>query len=263
MQSDNLERFRVCFEYFVTDTCTDITGSIATADVKKVVRLCLGEDVPEFILDRFVSLAHKHSSPEGKIPRPLFLEKVVPKVQAAVRSECLFRRELPALLQLMNRPRLVDGAMGGGSSGGEALSTTYRDNFNRCPPEIALAPNEHLAYSPLGDPLGGVAGTGTSELNSAARVLCAGTTKGTLQLPGYKGHIPRNLRNERKLEHSIGGIDHPVKNHLRLTQRGMGCVLGYTGHVPHEIEGGFRERKTGCDPRTSNGAAYGETRAYL
>ena len=66
-------------------------------------------------------------------------------------------------------------------------------------------------------------------LNPCTKVLYAGTIKTTTQLPGYKGHIPRNVRNPRKLEHSSGMIDHPVQNNLVLTQRGMGGVLGYTG----------------------------------
>jgi hypothetical protein len=45
----------------------------------------------------------------------------------AVRSECQFRRELPALLQLMNKPREVDANVGALGD----LSTVYRDNFNK------------------------------------------------------------------------------------------------------------------------------------
>jgi hypothetical protein len=49
-----------------------------------------------------------------------------------MQSECQFRRELPALLKLMNRPRIVDpniGALGD-------MSTNYRDFFNK--PQVIL-----------------------------------------------------------------------------------------------------------------------------
>lgn len=56
-----------------------------------------------------------------------FRDNVIPKVVIAVRSECQFRRELPALLQLMNKPREVDANVGALGD----LSTVYRDNFNK------------------------------------------------------------------------------------------------------------------------------------
>ncbi len=144
---------------------------------------------------------------------------LIPIVEAAVEADCKFRRELPALLQLTNRPRQVDRNLG--SLGN--MSSTYRDNFNT---------HKELSFS---NDVAGFAYTKTEEpmnkknLNNAAQALYAGTTKSTHHLPGFKGHIPTNVRNTRKLEHSCGENHHPVANNLRLTQRGMGCVLGYTG----------------------------------
>jgi hypothetical protein len=174
-------------------------------------------------------------------------------VVAAVDAECKFRRDLPALMVLMNRPRIVDKDLG--SLGN--MSSTYRDNFNSRKDLTFAEGHPGFAYTKTVEP------TNMKGLNNAAQILYAGTTKSTYHLPGYKGHIPANVRNSRKLEHCSGETSHPVANNLRLTQRGMGCVLGYTGHVPHETSGPRQERMTACDLRTTNGASFGRERAFL
>lgn len=154
---------------------------------------------------------------------------------------------------LMSKPRVEDKNLKFLGN----LSSTYRDNFNS-KKEITFADTyPGFVYTKTSDP------TNIKGLNPAAQLLYAGTTKSTEHLPGFKGHIPMNVRNERKLEHSVGQVVHPVQNDLRLTQRGYGTVLGYTGHVPTETTGPRLERTTACDPRTSNGAAYSNTRTML
>jgi hypothetical protein len=148
-------------------------------------------------------------------------DNVIPKVVKAVQSECQFRRELPALLQLMNKPRAVDPAIGALGD----LSTVYRDNFNKEKDLSFVDKAEEFSFTRQVDE----AALSRSSLNKSAKLLCAGSAKATLQLPGYTGHIPRNVRNPRKLEHCVGAVEHPVQNHLTLTQRGLGCVLGYSG----------------------------------
>jgi len=144
---------------------------------------------------------------------------LIPTVKVAVEAECRFRRELPALMVLMNRPRIVDKDLG--SLGN--MSSTYRDNFN-VRKDLSFSDRmPDFSYTKSVEP------TNKKGLNDAAQALYAGTTKSTCHLPGFKGHIPANVRNYRKLEHSSGETHHPVANNLRLTQRGMGCVLGYTG----------------------------------
>lgn len=225
--------------------------SLSLEEVEMVVKDCLGLNVPLFTLDKFIELSRKNSV-TGKISWNQF-RSIIPIVSNAVEAECRYRRELPALMVLMNRPRIVDNNLG---SLGE-MSSTYRDNFNASS-KIEFKDNfPGFAYTKVEDT------NPRTALNKAAKILCAGTVKGTHQLPGFKGHIPANVRNVRKKHHSDGSITHEVANNLRLTQRGMGCVLGYTGHVPHETSGPREERKTACDPRTSNGAAFGATRAFL
>jgi hypothetical protein len=103
--------------------------------------------------------------------------------------------------------------------------------------------------------------------NPASSHLFAGTPKGTpFQIPGFEGHLPQSTRNLRKKEHSDGVVEHCVpSNNLILTDKGQGALLGYTGHIPiTPMESlAFRERKTGCDPLTTTGATFGETRLML
>lgn len=247
------DSFRDSFFLYMEGDSLSEDGSVFTKNIAKVVKHALSNDTPEFILDKFTVLSRKFAV-EGRIAWSAFRESVVPVVINAVLSECQFRRELPALLQLMNRPRIVDkdiGALGD-------ISTNYRDFYNKSS-EIEFGNSGTFSFTKTVDPTDDT----PVVLNAASKVLCAGTIKGTLQTPGYKGHIPRNVSNLKKREHSNGQIQHPVDNNLRLTQKGMGAVLGYTGHIPHVIEGGNMERVTGMDPRSSTGAAYGPTRLYL
>lgn len=226
---------------------------VAPKYIAAIITKSLGSDTPEFIVDKFSILSTKYSV-DKTISWATFESEVYPKVINAIQAECQFRRELPALLQLMNRPRIVDKNIGPLGD----MTTNYRDFFNK-EKEISFADSASLTYSPnmLSE------GLETIELNRAAKALCAGTIKGTARIPGFKGHMPRNTSNSIKYKHSVGTIEHPVDNNLRLTQRGMGAVLGYTGHIPHVIKGGNKERMTGMDPSTSNGAAYGPVRVYL
>lgn len=139
-------------------------------------------------------------------------------------AECLVINETPALFKLMNKPRTVDpnlGALGD-------LSTTYRDNFNTNNDISFQDAAPTFQYDKPIEEYG-------ESLNKAAKLLCAGTTKVTKHIPGFHGHIPTNLRNERKLNHAGGKLTHSVVNNLILTQHNMGCVLGYTGKSSSRI----------------------------
>jgi len=177
---------------------------------------------------------------------------VVEKVKQAIDSECAQHHDLPPLVQLMTRKRVVDEHLG---AVGE-MGTTYRDNFafggDLEYKQQAPVFGYHRPVEALGE-----------NLNKAAKLMCAGTSKITHHIPGYRGHIPVNLRNTKKLEHACGKVAHPQYNNLVLSQQGMGCVLGYTGYVPKETFFPRTERKTSCDPRTSNGAAFGQTKMML
>jgi hypothetical protein len=216
------ENFRRSFEKYIklnpTSTLKD-TGDtlISLFDVDLVVKDCLGDETPEFILDKFKELGNSFAV-HGELAWKDFLT-VVFKVQNAIEAECAYHKELPPLVMLMTKPKAVDpklGALGGST-------TTYRDNFNGNGNfAFSSTRQDDLFFEKPHEEIG-------SGLNNAAKILCAGTSKGTHHLPGYRGHIPVNIRNNRKADHGSGKDPHPVVNDLILTQRGMGCVLGYTG----------------------------------
>lgn len=186
-------------------------------DVDLIVKDCLGEDISEFIIEKFKDFANSIAK-HGEIYWKDFIS-VIEKVYKAIESECAIHHDLPPLVLLMNKPREFDPNLG---SVGDS-STTYRDNFNGNHKfQFNNTSPKGLHYSTPKQEIG-------SDLNNSAKILCAGTTKGTHHLPGYRGHIPTNVRNQKKAEHASGNVPHPVVNDLILTQRGMGCVLNYTG----------------------------------
>mmetsp|Transcript_12973 Transcript_12973/g.19518 ORF Transcript_12973/g.19518 Transcript_12973/m.19518 type:complete len:365 (+) Transcript_12973:44-1138(+) len=221
------DRFCEAFNEFLIDPTNKINdsnedGEIWIQDVEKCVKYCLTDTVPEFVLDRFVILSRKYIV-QNRLKWRDFRDVVIPHVVSTVQAECQYRRELPALLQLMNKPREVDPQMGALGD----LSTVYRDNFNRAADLVPMDKPDEFTFTSSADE----SAYCRVPLNATSKLLCAGTVKGTLQVPGYKGHMPRNVRNPRKLEHSIGLEVHPVQNNLTLTQRGLGCVLGYAGNL--------------------------------
>ena len=141
-------------------------------------------------------------------------------------------REAAAASASMSRPATTSSSQGGlfgnvasgsnrassagGAGGGETLGRSI--SFN--PPDMVRP---------------GVSSTGMlpkpAFFNPATSHLLAGTPKGTpYQLPGFDGHLPQNVRNRRKKNHSFGDIVHDIpQNNLILTDKGMGSTLGYTG----------------------------------
>lgn len=198
------------------------------------------------------------------------------RLHIALEAEAKVKRDLPGLVVLMNKPRTEDKGL---KALGE-MSSTYRDSFSDNSPLEFAGHRPEFTFTPTEEEVG-------AGLNNTAKALCSGTTTGTYHIPGFRGHIPANMRNPVKFRHGMGKEAHPVYNNLVLSQRGMGCVLGYSGklilifvfkgkkilrssiiyisgHVPLETrDGQYHERKTSCDPRTSNGAAYSGIRTML
>lgn len=214
---------------------------ITMKDVPRVVNAVLGQDVPRFVLDKFVILAKKAEA-GGRVYWADF-RRLAPRAVAAAAADCSLKKELPPLVMLMTKPRLVDPDLGHMGS----IKSTYSETF--C-----------VSHA---DMINSYSGSKTrAVLNPAAKLLSQGTVKGTLQIPGYCGHMPQNVRNPIKVAHSDGQHLHPVVNSLRMTKKGGSQVLGYAGHIPWHAES-EGESLGGCDPRTSTGAAYGPTRLML
>lgn len=148
--------------------------------------------------------------------------QVLDKLHLALEAEAKVKRDLPGLVVLMNKPRTEDKGL---HALGD-LSSTYRDSFSDNSPLEFVGHRPDFTFTRSEDEVG-------AGLNNAAKVLCVGTTKGTHHIPGFRGHIPANMRNPVKFEHGMGKVAHPVYNNLVLSQRGMGCVLGYSGE--HKI----------------------------
>jgi hypothetical protein len=220
---------------------------VTMKEVPKVVNKVLGEDVPRFIMEKFLVLSKKAEA-GGRVYWEDF-KRLAPRAVAAASADCSLKKELPPLVMLMTKPRLIDPALGPMG----ALRSTFSDTF--CVDQQEMINNYHRTYT-SGEP------GRRAVLNPAAKMLAAGTVKGSLQIPGFSGHMPQNTRNPLKVAHSDGQHLHPVVNSLRMTKKGGGSVLGYAGHTPWHASS-ERERLSGCDPRTSTGAAFGETRLML
>lgn len=221
---------------------------IPVSCVASVVTDCLGTEAPSFLMDMFLKLSASMATKERFISWSDFKD-IVPQVISSYISGVDFKAGTPALVKLMSKPRLVDPGMGpiGGTS------TVYLDTISSVAPGVEdMNQNQNTCKSPSSFLV--------VKANPTSSLLNAGTPKQTLQLPGYQGHIPINNRNVKKNEHSFGADIHPVKNDLILTTKLS--ILGYSGHFSSAGHG-VTDRQTGCDPRTSNGAAYGPSRRML
>jgi hypothetical protein len=215
---------------------------ITMKQVDKVVIAVLGQDVPRFVMEKFMILSKKAEA-GGRVYWEDF-KRLAPRAVQAATADCSLKKELPPLVMLMTKPRMVDPGLGPMGS----LKSVYKDSYCVDHQELLKEYAESNGHR--------------SVLNPAAKTLASGTVRGTLQLPGLSLHMPMNTRIPLKVRHSDGSIQHPVINDLRMTKKGGNNVLGYAGHVPWHAESDG-ERMSGCDPRTSTGAAYGHTRLML
>jgi hypothetical protein len=231
--------------FFAAASTGDDDAYITMRDVPGVVVTALGDGVPEFVMNKFMVLT-KRAEVGGRVYWADFSRLAIDAVDAAA-ADCNLKKEEPPLVTLMNKARVTDPNLGPMHT----HKSAYVDTF--------CLSNDQLLRS-------GVTKTDNntphSILNIAAKDLALGTPKGTLQIPGYSGHMPQNLATERKQAHSHGEHLHPVVNSLRMTKKGGNSVLGYAAHTPWHAASD-KERVCGTDPRTSTGAAYGHTRLIL
>ncbi len=212
--------------------------------VQDVVSDCIGDGVPRFIIEKFMVLCKK-AEVGGKLYWADFV-RLVPHAIDAATADCLLKKETAPLVLLMTKPRITDPDLGPMYT----HNTAYVDTF--------CVSNKKL----IDDRLTAADGTPHSILNIASKDLALGSVKGTLQIPGYSGHMPLNLATDRKRGHSHGEHLKPTVNDLRMTKKGGNNVLGYAAHTPWHASSD-RERLCGMDPRTSTGAAFGPTRLIL
>ena len=261
---DEAANFQGAFENIATKG--DYDGDdcyIRMDEVKDVLIAVLGETVPTYVTEKFMKLS-KLAEVGGRVYWADF-KRLAPSALLAASADCNVKKELPPLVLLMTKPRLTDPDMGPMAKINSCYSDTFGPSFAQLTKDPESVPvtssytkflvkDGFVSKEPVLQP--------RSILNPANAELSAGTPKGLSQIPGYTGHIPRNMRNPRKAAHSRGEFLHDVVNALRMTKKGGSNVLGYAGHVPWHADS-ERERVSGCDPRTSTGAAFGEERLPL
>lgn len=160
---------------------------------------------------------------------------VILQVVQLIDSELLVKSEIPPLIKLMMKPKLIDEEMG--SLG--KVTTIYQDSISDIAEKTAFrkAVDVPSNLSKTLPKLTADAFSSETFYDHSSTLLNNGTIRGTLQIPGYTGHIPVNKRNYKKVEHSFGLIPRPVYNNLLLSTHHVGCKAGYTGKIiPFEID---------------------------
>jgi hypothetical protein len=117
----------------------------------------------------------------------------------------------------MSKPRLHDKGIGPLGD----ISTVYRDTIDSVAPATSDTAFDNSGTCRI------LTATAAKHLNPTDTILNSGTSRITCQLPGYSGHIPRNLRNHKKQVHAYREQSHAVQNDLLLTTKIS--ILGYTG----------------------------------
>ncbi len=264
--NDTINKFELAFNQYSSKGNYDGDDCYCRmSNIKDILINVLGENIPQFIEEKFLKLC-KRAEVSSRLYWADF-KNIIPNAMIASQADCTVKRELPPLVMLMTKPRLTDPDLGPMA----IVKSCYGDTFGPTFKELTTNPysktpksdySKFLVKDPTKYNQEDLVLKPKSILNPANEDLCAGTPKGSQQIPGYTGHMPRNLRNPRKQNHSSGDSLHPVVNALRMTKKGGSNVLGYAGHVPWHADS-ERERISGCDPRTSTGAAFGSERLPL
>jgi len=224
-----------------------LRDAIDISDVTQVVLATLGAITTEYILQKMTKMAAQ--AEKFRLISWFDFYSGTEKVLKVVQEEAVVGREK---LCTFVESHAVDKGLGTGYQ----LTTNYSENFLKF-----SGITKPKRYHPDNDPI-------TKDLTTRLQVpreikpLYAGTPISTGHIANYLGHVPKNLSNGRKIEHSKGQ-SRPMKNDLLLTQRGLGCVLGYSGHNPTYWTTDSLERTCGCSALTTQGAAFGPERRML
>ena len=119
-----LEQFQLAFGSVANEE-----GLVAVKDARKIILDVMGEDVPPFVIDKFATLCWRVAK-YGNISWEDFYSLIF-KAANIVRADCSTKREMPPLVQLMNKPRMHDTALGPFS----ATNSIYQDTFKLITPE--------------------------------------------------------------------------------------------------------------------------------
>lgn len=221
--------------------------SIDISDTTHVVLATLGDLTTEYILDKVTKMATAAAIFRAVTWKSF--EKGVDNILNVLQAETIIGREKMCKFPDPNR---VDKGLGSGYQ----LTTNYREYFRK-----GGATMKPKIYNPDTNPITKDKST-IIQMPREIRPLHAGTPIFAGHVANYLGHVPRNLSNPKKYDHSLGHA-RPMQNDLLLTQRGLGCIGGYAGHNPIYWTTENMERTCGLDPRTTQGAAFGPERRIL
>lgn len=189
--------FQETFDQYSTD------GTISILDIEDIVKHVMGINVPQWILSKFDKLGRSVALYK-KVSWHQFRE-IIPLAQEICDVECTVKK---ATLPEHLRPQTAPQRSGLVPYKSE---TCYMKDFEA---------TRFLDTESLGLP---------AKKSATTRELFSGTTKATEQLPAYGGHIPINVSNARKNEHSYGLNPRPAPCYLRLVSEKLGSVPNYTG----------------------------------
>ena len=105
------------------DSLAEDESYITMPNVPRVVRSCLGDDTPTFVLEKFCKLS-KQAEVEMRVYWADF-RRLAMTALATASADCTLKRELPPLVMLMSKPRINDPDLGPTKQ----PKTTYSDTF--------------------------------------------------------------------------------------------------------------------------------------
>jgi len=224
IQSCSPEEFRAAFERVDEDK----SGYIDTTEVRKLLRTVYKKEPPTREVLKFIKLFDEND--DGKVSWPEF-ERTLEKVAALNKFETKTgsgRMVEPGWQKAQQIPRKVLRAA--------PIMSSYQADLGKYGQDPAT--RQYMSKT-------GMAST-TGDLN-------CGTTKDTYRVPGYAGFIPKAKNNADAATHGDGASNRQRGEDLRLYHQHN--MPGYTGHKPVDCFNDFGERQSGCDHRTTSGAA--------
>lgn len=217
---NNIENLEKIFDNYIINYDTK---SIQSQNIPRILKQFIHEALPSYIIDIVLKLASNHIS-ERLISWDSFV-RVIHQAVDLIEQQNNRKVETPCLVKLMNKEPIVDKSIGPTGN----MSSMYRDTIDFTAKNKILKSSVNFSrtlpqstWNTIND---------TFALDPSQNALTAGTHKGTYHIPGYSGHIPRNKRSIRKLEHSLGSKYREVKANLVLTKSGTCAINGYSGNI--------------------------------
>lgn len=221
VQSKSEEDFVDGFNCFA-----DINGvSVSVFDVEEIIKKVLGDDIPRWIIEIFVVMCRNKSQYRRvKIDDFRYMRMYVSTNVLFFNLCYMFRRIVPVALKAVNS-YFLHTKQGPAYTKNDTVkrvrqplqATAYRDDFEK---------PKNKWYSTKFPMTSDIKKTTQSASN---QMLFRGTTKATLHVPRYTGHIPVNRAIPNKEVQSNGEKCRPKNYNMTLTYPVIGRLPGYVG----------------------------------